>query len=678
MYYKRPQRKRIYNYLMPFLIIVFIFAAIIFGWSSLNNIFIDQNRNTSSEKVFLNIESGSAKNMTVGKSEWQNAPDKIYLYRGEKFKTGTDGRATFTFFDQSIMRLNTNTEVSFTSLKKKNDTHEIEIELVKGDAWAKVERITNPSSSFGITTDLITIDTRGGAFAISGPGTVYMMEGTAQIGIKYDDDVIKTYNLGVGQQFLADAEKAQAIEKGDDVEVIFALSDQFKRTNWYRWNIKKDGAVNAFEESDLDETDDEAVGTQDPASQDEEEDDTEEDLANVGRVVYVTDPSKNFETNKSTITIKGNFDADKINAVYVDGAKATVTGAGKWSVASVKLGFEGENEITIEAEELDGAKTTLDPLVVVYDKTAPDMPVFIDPGANDETVEIEDIEQIIEGTASKDTAALIVNDYRLTKYVPGSKEFTYFAKTVYGNLEVGDNEYKAIAEDKAGNQSEPAIITLTLTQEVADNADEESVGTQDPASDTDEEEELPQASSSGGVEITDPNNGESFTTSETEFEIIGTVPESTAKVEVNNYPLSLFKLGDTTFKYRAYVSIGNLKIGEKNTYTVKAYDEDDKLLGEASITIDIESGSSAAPIVTIPVSSGTYSTTLDTIVVGGTVGKWVTRMYVNDKELTEYIPGSEQWRTSINLNSGKNTLVVSAEKAGEPVGKATIEITYTP
>ena len=616
--------------------------------------------------------------MTVGKSEWQNAPDKIYLYRGEKFKTGTDGRATFTFFDQSIMRLNTNTEVSFTSLKKKNDTHEIEIELVKGDAWAKVERITNPSSSFGITTDLITIDTRGGAFAISGPGTVYMMEGTAQIGIKYDDDVIKTYNLGVGQQFLADAEKAQAIEKGDDVEVIFALSDQFKRTNWYRWNIKKDGAVNAFEESDLDETDDEAVGTQDPASQDEEEDDTEEDLANVGRVVYVTDPSKNFETNKSTITIKGNFDADKINAVYVDGAKATVTGAGKWSVASVKLGFEGENEITIEAEELDGAKTTLDPLVVVYDKTAPDMPVFIDPGANDETVEIEDIEQIIEGTASKDTAALIVNDYRLTKYVPGSKEFTYFAKTVYGNLEVGDNEYKAIAEDKAGNQSEPAIITLTLTQEVADNADEESVGTQDPASDTDEEEELPQASSSGGVEITDPNNGESFTTSETEFEIIGTVPESTAKVEVNNYPLSLFKLGDTTFKYRAYVSIGNLKIGEKNTYTVKAYDEDDKLLGEASITIDIESGSSAAPIVTIPVSSGTYSTTLDTIVVGGTVGKWVTRMYVNDKELTEYIPGSEQWRTSINLNSGKNTLVVSAEKAGEPVGKATIEITYTP
>ena len=680
MYYKRPQQKRLYNYLMPFFIIVFIFVAIIFGWRYLNSVFIDQNRNTSSEKVFLNIESGSAKAMTVGRSEWQNAPDKIYLYRGEKFKTGTDGRATFTFFDQSIMRFNTNTEAEFTSLKKKNDTYEIEVELVKGDIWTKVERITNPGSSFGITTDLITIDTRGGVFAISGPGTVYMLEGTAQIGIKYDDDVIKTYNLGVGQQFLADAEKAQAIEKGDDVEAIFALSDQFKRTNWYRWNIKKDGAINAFEESDLDEVDEEdeeSVGAEDlqPTTDDEDE----EDLANVGRVVYVTKPSKNLETSKSTISVEGNFDAEKINAVYVDGQKATVVSAGKWKVSSVKLGFEGENEISIEAEELDGTKTTLDPLVVVYDKTQPNMPVFTEPGANDETVEIEDIEQIIEGSVSKDTAAVIVNDYRLTKYVPGSKEFSYYAKTVYGNLEVGDNEYKAIAEDKAGNQSEPAIITLTLTQEVMDNADEEAVGAEDlqPATD-DEDEELPQASSSGGVEITAPNNGESFETKETEFEIDGTVPEGTAKVLVNDYKLSLFELGNTTFKYRAYASIGNLKIGEKNTYTVKAYDEDDKLLGEASITIDVESGSSAAPIVTIPVSTGTYSTTLDTLVIGGTVGKWVTRMYVNDKEITDYIPGSEQWRTSINLNSGKNILVVNAEKVGVSVGKATIEITYTP
>ena len=661
MYYRRPPRKRVHNYLLPFFVIILIFAVIIFGWKALNKIFIDQ-QSTYNERVFLNIESGSAKAMTVGKSEWQNAPDKIYLYRGERLKTGPDGRVTLTFFDQSIMRLNTSTEVGFASLKKKNETYTIEVELEKGDVWTKVENINNPDSNFSITTDLITVDTRGAVLAITAPGTVYMMEGNAQIGVKYDDEVIKTYTVGVGQQLLVDQTVIESIEKGEEAEIIFALSDNFKKTNWYRWNIKKDGAVMAFEESE-EEIEEEL---------EEDEEVVSEDLANIGRVAYVTKPSKNTETNKSTISVEGKFDPEKINAVFVEGQKATISNSNKWKVDSVKLGFEGENEIKIEAEDLEGNRITLDPLIVIYDKTPPEMPVITEPGANDETVEIDDIEQLIEGTVSKDTAAVIVNDYRLTKYVPGSKEFKYYAKTIYGNLEAGENEYKVYAEDKAGNQSEPGIIILTLSQEVIDEAGEKEEEPEEESSD------LPEASSSGGVEITAPNDGESFQTTETEFEIMGTVPENTAKVVVNDYQLSLFEPGDTTFKYRAYVSIGNLKIGEKNTYVVKAYDDADTLLGQASITIDVESGASAAPTITIPSATGSYTTSLDTIVLGGTVGKWVDRVYVNNKEISAYIPGSEEWRTSVTLSSGENTFVIIAEKDGSEVGRATIVVTYQP
>ena len=32
-----------------------------------------------------------------------------------------------------------------------------------------------------------------------------------------------------------------------------------------------------------------------------------------------------------------------------------------------------------------------------------------------------------------------------------------YAKTEYGNLQAGENEYKVYAEDKAGNQSEPGV-----------------------------------------------------------------------------------------------------------------------------------------------------------------------------------------------------------------------------
>lgn len=679
MYYRRPPRTKFYNYLMPFLVIVVIFLAVVFGWSSLNKVFVDQNKSTYNEKVFLNIESGSAKAMTVGKSEWQNAPDKIYLYRGERFKTGTDGRATLTFFDQSIMRLNTNTEVSFASLKKKNDTHQIEVELVKGDVWVKVERIMNPDSNVSVTTDALTVDSRGGVFAISAPGTVYMVEGTAQVGAKYDDEVIKTYTLGVGQQFMVDEAAITSIKEDRDAEVIYALSDTFKKTNWYRWNVKKDGAVSAFEESDLEGIDEDITEAED--FQSDPADETaeamaSEDLTNIGRVVYITKPSKNTETNKSNLTVEGRYDAEKISAVYLDGKKALLKN-GTWT-ADVKLVSEGENRISLEAEDLSGSKTVLDALIIFYDKTAPATPTITEPGANNETVEIEDVEQLIKGTVSKDTAAVIVNDYRLTKYVPGSQGFEYYAKTVYGNLQAGENEFKVIAEDKAGNQSETAVIILKLSQDVIDEkAGEGTKEAEDPDT-ADETTSLPKASSTGGVKITSPNNGESFTTSETEFEIAGTVPEGAAKVEVNDYALSLFSAGDTTFKYRAYVSIGNLKIGEKNTYTVKAYNEAGASLGEASITIDVESGATAAPVITIPSETGKYSTSLDTLVVGGTVGKWITRVYVNDKEVKDYIPGSEKFSSTVKLSPGENTFTISAEKAGVPSGKATIIITYQP
>lgn len=677
---------------MPFLVIAALFFAVFYGWQSLNDILVSENKSTMSQKVFLNIESGSAKAMTVGKGEWQNAPDKIYLYRDEHVKTGSDGRATLTFFDQSIARMNTDTEMLFTSLKKKGDTYNIEAQLEKGDIWTKVQQITNPDSTFSLTTDLITLDTRGAVLSLSAPGTVYVMEGNVQIGVKYDDEVIKTFNLGVGQQFIVDAEKIESIEKGEDVEVIFALSDTFKRTNWYRWNIKKDGAVNAFEESDLDEASmrEENAETEDSTSDVEsnpasDEGNTEIDLANVGRVVYVTKPSKGTETNNSAILVQGNFDEEKINAVFVNGTKATITGAGKWEVDSIKLSFEGENELKIEAENLDGNRIKLDSLVVVYDKTPPKAPAITSPVLEEgaESFAVEDVEQLIEGTVDKDTAAVIVNDYRLTKYVPGSKEFTYYAKTEYGNLNKGENEYTVYAEDKAGNRSDATVIILTLDQDVIDKAGEvDKSETQDPSLDIEDETpvatSLPKASSVGGVKITAPNDGESLITSEAEFEIVGTVPANTAIVKVNDYKLSLFEPGETTFKYRAYVSIGNLKIGEKNNYTVKAYDGDDNLLGEASIVIDVESGASAAPIITIPSDSGSYSTSLDTLVIGGTVGKWVTRMYVNDKEIKDYIPGSEKFRSSIKLSAGENTFVVTAEKVGEPVGKDTIKITFTP
>jgi hypothetical protein len=478
------------------------------------------------------------------------------------------------------------------------------------------------------------------------------------------------------------------------VETLFALSDPFKRTNWYLWNTKKDGAIAAFEESDLEEFSEpdlmaeEDFGTEDALNEGAGTDAGTagpDPITNIERLVYVTKPTKGLETASASVAVEGKFDAEKIASVWVNGKKANNTADGKWSMEAVKLSKEGENEIKIEAEDMAGNRFELESRVVIYDKSPPEAPAITEPLGEGEFISINTIEQEILGTVSKDTQAVIVNDYRLAKYVPGSGEFTYFAKVDYGNLQAGENEFKVIAEDKAGNQSEPTIIILMLSEEDYEAAMAEAgKETTDPSDDaavtgnksSGEEESLPPASSAGGVKILEPNGGESFMTKETEFEIVGQVPMETAKVSVNDYFLSLYEPGNTTFNYRAYKSIGNLEIGAKNVYVAKAFDEAGVMLGQASITIDVESGDSGAPVITMPTGSATYSTTLDTLVIGGTVGKWVTRLYVNDKEIKEYIPGSEKWKLSVKLDPGVNTFTVRAEKAGIEVGESSIDITF--
>jgi hypothetical protein len=66
--------------------------------------------------------------------------------------------------------------------------------------------------------------------------------------------------------------------------------------------------------------------------------------------------------------------------------------------------------------------------------------------------------------------------------------------------------------------------------------------------------------------------------------IEGTTPANTAKVLVNDFPLSKYKAGETKWSYIAAVSLGNLKTGDNN-FTVKAVDANDTELGSKTFTI---------------------------------------------------------------------------------------------
>lgn len=96
------------------------------------------------------------------------------------------------------------------------------------------------------------------------------------------------------------------------------------------------------------------------------------------------------------------------------------------------------------------------------------------------------------------------------------------------------------------------------------------------------------------------------------------------------------------------------------------------------IRFDVESGANGdgAPTITMPTSSGTYETTLDQIVIGGSVGKWITRVRIDGTNLDTYIPGSEEWKKTVTLSPGENSYNICAEKEGEEQGCSAITIDY--
>lgn len=594
-YKRRAPGSRTTDFIKPFLVIIIFIAIIVAGWKLIGSGFGGNGETLSSEKIYLDIETGSAKAMTSGSSEWKSVPSSIYLYEGEKLRTQSDGRVSLQFFEKDTVRLEKSSELEFTSLMRDAIGTSAAIRLTEGKLWVQLRGTVEDQSEISIDTGLLKLSSVDGVFAVSHPGMVYVLEGSVRADIIHEGDIVKSTTIGVGQEIIIDEKIAGDLSEGLQKEIIFALDDAFKSSNWYRWNQQQGstGATMMDEVSDTPEAESDA---------DTEIDPTDEAL----------------------------------------------------------IDEEADEESPVDEN----------------DQEPPSQPEIEEPGSNDDTITVDKTAVDIKGSVSSDTEAVIVNDYRLSQYVPGSGTFRYTANIEFGNLKVGENKFEVIAVDANQNKSKAALITLVLTQEVYDEAKGEEESTEES-----DENTTPAASSEGGVTITAPNGGENLVTSETSFEITGTVPSDTAKVLVNSYQLQAFQEGDTSFKYNASSTLGTLEIGKINTYIVKAYDADDELIGTASMTIDVESGSSeqsggGAPLITIPSTTGSYDTTLDQIVLGGTVGKWITRVRINGENLNDYIPGTEEWKKTIILSPGANEFEVCAEQEGESQGCNSISINY--
>lgn len=127
-----------------------------------------------------------------------------------------------------------------------------------------------------------------------------------------------------------------------------------------------------------------------------------------------------------------------------------------------------------------------------------------------------------------------------------------------------------------------AMNTATETKSESDLTEEDDIDT--PLETEEDDTPVEVSPETNDIFILFPGeNDEVVEVEKNSVPISGTVPEGTVKVIVNDYTLSQFAPGDTSFQYNAAIQWGTLEEG-RNEYTIVALGEDDKRY-EAEITI---------------------------------------------------------------------------------------------
>ncbi len=371
--------------------------------------------------------------------------DVVYGERKEVFKkegieTGVDSRVAATLESNDIARIDGNSRVLFD---QKGSS--LLLSLEKGNVWIKGNGMKSDISETHVTTPHINVTSSDivsfGLFKTDITEKVVVFKGSVTVEVTSDDGKTQRLPLTLGQELslvLGKDTLDSSITMADKVAVI---SSESKSHPFTIWNLKLDGDIAGKEGEDL------LLNSNTNQNI---------DTANAD-LVTVNSSYINMVTNKDTVDIKGTYDKS-VKAIRSGGVEASLKNG--TFILRVKLADDGINNITITADTDTTSDTTVERLQIVKKVGDASAPVVTYPREGS-TVSEETLK--ITGSVADDIDKVYVDGYALQKYVPGSKQWTYYASIANGNLVSGKNIFTVYTVDKAGNKSPETSLTFTYT-----------------------------------------------------------------------------------------------------------------------------------------------------------------------------------------------------------------------
>jgi|GEM_PF-1944271 len=516
------------------------FVVLLFVWGGVHVIQIFSPEAHGS-RVSTSLYVGDRGRVDVvigGEKDKQRAESGLRLYDGDRVITDGSSYAILNFFDKTRIKLDSGTDVILNEVSTGQNSSVISLDIENGSIFIESGTGSNVSRVFTSSRARYEVPPKSEVilgddiyvFDSSGPGVNVLVT----ISSRTFANVI----VGEGQQLIIDPIKLKEVkEEGrDPYELRSVLDDKILSSNLYLASREKSEEAIVVEEEDnlLDED---------------------------GDFLTISEPTDGELVQGSVVVVKGHV-GSRIETVKVNGYDADLDG--KDFRKEIALPEEESFSVDIKGENRDGLIIAEKSISLSRDINPPDSPIISSPGGSGDTIQISDEVFEISGTASEDAVGVIVNGYRLQKYVPG-KKWSYVADSKLGNVRIGENTYEVVAIDRAGNLSEPSRIIVVWKAEPLKPSED---GIRNETSYVEP----------GSLRIIAPtNDGSTFITSDKEVLIEGETSADTYSLSINGFTLTLYEPGKTTWNYIAKEDFGNYRSGT-NRFTIVTRNEEGKIL----------------------------------------------------------------------------------------------------
>lgn len=174
-------------------------------------VFFILNSGVAEAKAQLTFDSGNIVQVKHTGESWIDAEDDMGLYESDSIKTGDNSTATITLFKGSIIRLDSNTEVTLKEIIEEEETS-VTIEQNAGRTWSTIQKVSG-IDNYEVETPTAVASVRGTSFDViveEGETIVSVIRGSVNVSTVGNETVytvtlnqnysIKISSEGIGEE----------------------------------------------------------------------------------------------------------------------------------------------------------------------------------------------------------------------------------------------------------------------------------------------------------------------------------------------------------------------------------------------------------------------------------------------------------------------------------------------